>query len=173
MEAAARLGTGGDPVDFTVRKITSAEFFRPIFDEGMSLVSETALYLDGAGKQDSAHLPTGPKIAYLGLSMRLVACLTHLASWLMLHRAVQEGEITILAASADPQRPRVSDLGSLAEARDGEGLPPRMAELADRVHRFRTRMEAIELALYGDPAASNPNPVLQRIALIEAAFTRS
>ena len=50
-------------------KFTSSEQFEKVFREGMSLVEETANYLDGPGRLDArvsnatAPLPTTPKAA--------------------------------------------------------------------------------------------------------------
>jgi regulator of CtrA degradation len=147
--ASAGARGEGSPIDFTARKVTSPEIFRPIFDEGLDLLAEAAAYLEGEGREDSLSLPTAGKVAYLGLQMRLVASLTLIASWLMLHRAVQEGELTIPEVASDPQRPKVSELGPMAETRNMEALPPRMRSLAEKVGRFRARIEVIERGLYG------------------------
>ena len=48
-------------VDFMARFATS-EQFNKVFQEGMSLVEETANYLDGPGRQDARGDSSGPVV---------------------------------------------------------------------------------------------------------------
>ncbi len=84
-------------IDFMARFATS-EQFNKVFQEGMSLVEETANYLDGPGRQDARALDRHGSIAYATESMRLTTRLMQLASWLLLQRAVSAGELTEDAA---------------------------------------------------------------------------
>ena len=49
---------------------------------------------DGPGRQESKKLSRNGALAYATESMRLTTRLMQLASWLLLHRAVKEGEET-------------------------------------------------------------------------------
>ena len=49
--------------DLTLQSFTGSALFQRTFDEGMSLVEETARYLDGPGREEQRHLPR--KIAML------------------------------------------------------------------------------------------------------------
>ena len=68
--------------------------FDVLYREGMALIEEVAAYLDGAGREDSRTLPRDASFIYATESMRLTTRLMQIASWLLLQRAVQEGEIT-------------------------------------------------------------------------------
>ena len=72
----------------------------------MALVEETAAYLDGPGRQESKKLERSAALAYATESMRLTTRLMQLASWLLLHRAVKEGEMSL--AQANKEKPRSS-----------------------------------------------------------------
>ena len=65
-----------------------------LFREGMALVETTANYLDGQGRVDSRGLKQSGALAYASESMRLTTRLMQLASWLLLRRAVRNGEMT-------------------------------------------------------------------------------
>ncbi len=80
-----------DTVSFTHRLLAS-ENFMLLFREGMSLVEATAAYLDGEGRADSRFLDRPVALAYASESMRLTTRLMQLTSWLLLQRAVNEGE---------------------------------------------------------------------------------
>src|ERR1700743_1156286 len=75
-----------------------SELFDRTFQEGMDLVEETAAYLDGAGRQDSKLLSRNAALAYAAESMRLTTRLMQVASWLLVQRAVREGDMAPEAA---------------------------------------------------------------------------
>src|ERR1700743_1257450 len=81
-----------------VQDFASSELFDRTFQEGMELVEETASYLDGAGRQDSKLLSRSAALAYAGESMRLTTRLMQVASWLLVQRAVREGDMNAEAA---------------------------------------------------------------------------
>jgi regulator of CtrA degradation len=52
-------------------RLAGSESFKSLFREGMSLVEETAGYLDGDGREDAKALPRLSALAYATESMRL------------------------------------------------------------------------------------------------------
>jgi len=86
-------------VQFSER-LTNSAAFGTLFREGMDLVEETAAYLDGAGRAQAKALDRSVGLTYATESMRLTTRLMQLASWLLLHRAVKEGEMTLTQAKA-------------------------------------------------------------------------
>src|SRR5262249_18743851 len=78
-----------------------SQAFADLFRDGMALVEQTAAYLDGPGRQDSKKLGRNAALAYATESMRLTTRLMQLASWLLLHRAVKEGEISLAQANKE------------------------------------------------------------------------
>ena len=83
-------------IHYTKLYDSGSELFKRTFEEGMSMVEETATYLDGKGRAESKLLPSKAALAYAGESMRLTTRLMQLASWLLLHRAVKEGEMSLV-----------------------------------------------------------------------------
>ena len=71
-----------------------SELFDRTFREGMELVEETAAYLDGDGRRESKLLSRATALAYAGESMKLTTRLMQIASWLLVQRAVREGDMT-------------------------------------------------------------------------------
>src|SRR6187402_3694473 len=76
-----------------LQDFAASELFDRTFQEGMELVEETAAYLDGSGRQDSKMLSRAAALAYAGESMRLTTRLMQVASWLLVQRAVREGDM--------------------------------------------------------------------------------
>src|SRR4051812_49649493 len=91
---------GAGPVLFG-EKLAGSQAFAGLFKEGMGLVEETASYLDGPGRQESKRLERAAALAYATESMRLTTRLMQLASWLLLHRAVNEGEMSLTQANKE------------------------------------------------------------------------
>src|SRR5205809_6253780 len=108
---------GVEPVSFS-EKLASSQAFAALFKEGMGLVEETASYLDGPGRQDSKKLERGAALAYATESMRLTTRLMQLASWLLLHRAVKEGEMSLAQANKEKTKVKLSSTES-----DEQNLP--------------------------------------------------
>ena len=98
-----------DPVAFGTTLVRS-DAFKIVFREGMELIEDTAAYLDGPGRDESRRLPRQAALAYASESMRLTTRLMQIASWLLVQRAVAQGEIT-----PNSSRPRTAP-GSPHEA---------------------------------------------------------
>src|SRR5438128_8892116 len=96
-----------EPVRFGQR-LAGSQAFAGLFREGMALVEETAAYLDGPGRKESKSLQRNAALAYATESMRLTTRLMQLASWLLLHRAVNEGEMSLLQASQEKTKVKLS-----------------------------------------------------------------
>jgi len=84
--------------DDVIQDFARSELFERTFQEGMELVEETASYLDGEGRQESKLLSRNAALAYAAESMRLTTRLMQVASWLLVQRAVREGDMPADAA---------------------------------------------------------------------------
>src|SRR3954449_4965809 len=82
-------------------RLAGSQAFSLLFREGMALVEETAGYLDGPGRRESKLLERSAALVYATESMRLTTRLMQLASWLLLHRAVNEGEMSLAQANRE------------------------------------------------------------------------
>src|SRR6195256_423037 len=102
-----KSATGFKPVSFK-EQLTGSQAFSALFRDGMALVEETAAYLDGPGRQDSKKLERAAALAYATESMRLTTRLMQLASWLLLHRAVKEGEMSLAKAGKEKTKVKLS-----------------------------------------------------------------
>src|SRR5882757_5970402 len=96
-----------EAVSFGAR-LASSQAFADLFRDGMALVEETAAYLDGPGRQESKKLERNAALAYATESMRLTTRLMQLASWLLLHRAVKEGEMSLAQANKEKAKAKLA-----------------------------------------------------------------
>ena len=104
-------------VQFSER-LTNSAAFGVLFREGMDLVEETAAYLDGDGRTEAKALERSVSLTYATESMRLTTRLMQLASWLLLHRAVKEGEMTLTQANREKTKVKLSAADPGAERHD-------------------------------------------------------
>jgi len=107
-------------------RIVASGGFTALYREGMALIEEVAAYLDGDGRTQSRGLPREASFVYATESMRLTTRLMQLASWLLLQRAVNEGELT-------PENARVEKEKVKFSATPGERGGPGYAVLPDRL----------------------------------------
>src|ERR1700726_922706 len=118
--------------DADIASFTESAMFDRTFDEGMSLVEETARYLDGRGRTESRELPRKAALIYAGESMRVTTRLMQTASWLLIQRAVQEGDMSSEDAASDRYRLGAREI-CMGKREDGvDSLPQKLIELLER-----------------------------------------
>src|SRR5689334_5579668 len=115
------------PVSFGER-LANSDVFAALFRDGMALVEETASYLDGPGRTDSKKLERSAALAYATESMRLTTRLMQLASWLLLHRAVKEGEMSLAQAGKEKSKVKLASTDH-HDPNNIELLPPALGDL--------------------------------------------
>jgi regulator of CtrA degradation len=151
-----------------IQDFARSELFERTFHEGMELVEETAGYLDGEGRQASKALSRNGALAYASESMRLTTRLMQVASWLLVQRAVREGDIEPRAACEDRYRLNADE----ARAEGGtEALPMELLALVDRAERLYDRVRHLDRRMYVEgPAEAAPHPVLSQMDRLRQAF---
>ena len=153
-----------------IRDFARSELFERTFQEGMELVEETAGYLDGAGRQASKSLSRDAALAYASESMRLTTRLMQVASWLLVQRAVREGDMAPNAACEDRYRLNAEDARAESESELAE-LPLELLELVDRAERLYDRVRHLDRRMYVEsPVEAAPHPVLSQLDRLKQAF---
>ena len=149
-----------------------SELFERTFKEGMGLVEETAAYLDGPGRAASKRLSRGAALAYAGESMRLTTRLMQVASWLLVQRAVRDGEIKLEEAASEKYRLISREQQPAANFAGSDELPEALKALIIRGAAIYERVRRLDETMYeggGEPAA---NPVSEQLAKLTQAFGR-
>jgi regulator of CtrA degradation len=163
--------TEAAPVSFGER-LAGSQIFSDLFRDGMGLVEETATYLDGAGRLESKRLERGAALAYATESMRLTTRLMQLASWLLLHRAVKEGEMSLAQANKEKTKVKLS-AGDTGDEQSIKLLPERLRKLIDRSKALQTSIRRLDATMHAtvDPSRIRPgNQVERQLGLLKAAF---
>ena len=159
------------PVSFGARLATS-QAFADLFRDGMALVEETATYLDGDGRQESKKLERAAALAYATESMRLTTRLMQLASWLLLHRAVKEGEMSLAQANKEKAKVKLS-AADFHEPHNLELLPEALRDLIERSHKLQSKVRRLDATIHSETKpeyTATANPVERQLGLLKAAF---
>lgn len=165
-----------DPVLIGPRLVASGGFM-DLYGQGMTLIESVAAYLDGEGRAESAALPRESGLMFASESMRLTTRLMQLASWLLLQRAVNEGEITPDTARAE--KAKVNFLLTPLD-RGGPGyadLPVRLLAFLDESDRLFERVMRLDRADRGEIVPQNPGEaevgsVADQLQRLRSAFSK-
>jgi len=159
-----------EPISFG-KAYAQSNTFRVLFQEGMALVEETADYLDGEGRQAARELPRPASIVYATESMRLTTRLMQLASWLLLHRSVREGDMSAERAREEKKKIRLERLATNTSGPGWDELPDAFRELIERSLNLQKRVERIDAALFEETSPeAEDNPVNAQLRELAAAL---
>ncbi len=165
---------GGNTISFAHR-LAGSPRFKALFRDGMDLVEEVAAYLDGPGREEAKHLPRPVAIAYAAESMRLTTRLMQVASWLLVQRAVNEGEMDQSQAEAEKHRVRLCSQDVASGPSTFSQLPPLLQDLTERSLRLQSRIVYLDRSIRLPAEAPPAAPVgatsefdLQRARILQA-----
>ncbi|CAA2102410.1 MULTISPECIES: protease adaptor protein RcdA [Methylobacterium] len=149
----------------------NSEAFRVLFREGMTMVEEAAAYLDGDGREESRLLSRDSTLSYASESMRLTTRLMQIASWLLVQRAVSEGEITPAQALQEKTRVRLATPEAFRAETFG-ALPARLQDLIIRSRRLHARILHLDGLISDDHPTPivRESPVAAQQGLLRSAF---
>jgi regulator of CtrA degradation len=156
--------------EMSLTGFTSSALFERTFDEGMSLVEECARYLDGRGRDESRSLPRKAALVYAGESMRVTTRLMQAASWLLIQRAVQEGDMTPEDAASDRYRLGAREICMGKREEGNDSLHKKLNQLLERSDILNRRIARLDDILFRTPETSDG--VKSQFAMLHAAFGR-
>ena len=167
-----KRATEASTVSFSER-LANSQVFASLFRDGMALVEETASYLDGSGRSESKKLERSAALVYATESMRLTTRLMQLASWLLLHRAVKDGEITLAQAHEEKSKVRLASCEP-GDAKSIALLPAKLQDLIGRSTKLQAEVRRLDATMHAPPPIKTAagNPVERQLGLLRAAFER-
>lgn len=160
---------GIEPQTANAMTFAGSELFKRTFEEGMGMVEETATYLDGKGRAESKLLPSKAALTYAGESMRLTTRLMQVASWLLVQRAVSEGEMTADEAEKEKYRLGAREICRGSRAENLDVLPAKLLDLLSRSMNLYERVERLDQLLYGKEEVPQIG-VTAQLNRLQAAF---
>ena len=173
--------TNGPTMEMDVKLISLAErrvfssSFRPLYDEGMRLVEQAAEYLDGEGRTEAKRLSRIAATLYAAESMRLTTRLMQLASWLLLQRAANSGEMTRDQVASEKTKVRLDTASAQDDVAGWDELPQVFRDIVARSLRLQSVVRRMDEEIYGDQRElpqrmQTANPVSDQITLLRTAF---
>jgi regulator of CtrA degradation len=157
-------------------RIVASGGFVALYREGMALIEEVAAYLDGDGRAESRGLPREASFVYATESMRLTTRLMQLASWLLLQRAVNEGELTPENGRVEKEKVKFSATPSERGGPGFSALPERLRHYIERGDRLFERVQQFDRLERGGVAETAPaateGSIGDQLARLRAAFGR-
>lgn len=161
-------------VPFIAHFAQSAQFDE-LFSEGMALVEAAADYLDGEGRVAAKALSGPVSVVYATESMRLTTRLLEVASWLVIQRALKDGEVTAEEAEAKRIRVRLRAMCRPSHISRFEELPTGLQALISQSFTITDRLVQIDKAMAAQSAGELPpmaNPVGDQMQLLATAFAK-
>ena len=143
--------------------------FERVFSEGMALIEDTASYLDGPGRKVAETLPREAKLTYTSWSMELTTRLMQAASWLVMQKAVKDGDMRRDEAFAPRYRLTRESSPLNSEAQQGNGLPDRFLDLVTKSEALFERIVRLDAALYSGQPRRHFNSITHQIEALHKA----
>ena len=145
--------------------------FDRVFEEGMQLVDEAARYLDGPGRRKDLGLSRPDSLTFAAWSMELTSRLMQAASWLVMQRSVQRGDMTRNEALNPKYRLERDSASMEATHPDVMNLPIVFLDLVERCETLFERIMRLDMALYTEKAIESlgTGPANERLAALQLA----
>jgi regulator of CtrA degradation len=157
--------------NISLNNFRASALFDRTFDEGMALVEECARYLDGRGRNESRELSRKTALVYAGESMRVTTRLMQAASWLLIQRAVQEGDMSAEDAASERYRLGAREI-CMGKREDGvDALPSKLLDLLERSESLYRRIARLDDVFFQQ--AEVASGVQSQFAKLSAAFGQS
>ncbi|HWK40076.1 MAG TPA: DUF1465 family protein [Hyphomicrobium sp.] len=164
----------GVTVSFGERFQASAQF-DAVFKQGMALVERTAAYLEGPGRVESKRLPTSVNVLYAAESMRLTTRLLDMASWLLIRRALKEGDISETEAQKKRKGVTLQAPARTSHVTGFNELPETLRVLVEESYALQDRIVQLDraMSIKSDNVAATmiANPVGSQIDRLRVAFS--
>lgn len=157
-------------------RIAASGGFDQLYREGMGLIEAVAAYLDQEGREDSRLLPREASFLYATESMRLTTRLMQIASWLLLQRAVNEGEISRENARTEKEKVQFSATPSERGGPGYDHLPVKLRDFIDQGDRLFDRVTQLDLLERGkmpEAASGQVNGIADQFSRLHAAFRKT
>ncbi len=119
-------------------------FFDRTMNEAMGLLSEARRYLVENAETERKRMPTDRGLQASLETMRLVARLTQVMAWLLTHRAVHAGELTLAEAMRPDRRLGGRELCLSAEGDSDPTLPQELRSILERSHALYERIARLD-----------------------------
>lgn len=159
-------GGGNPPIDKFFERTGK---FHELFENGMGLVEEAVTFLDHDGPEIAKKLPPKIKIIYEQEAINLTTRLMQVASWLILQRAVVEGEMSTKQAKKEKENIKNKKIPKKTDPKKLKELPPMLIELINKSTKLQERIQRLDDEIINQKNQQK-NPVKEQRNLLKTAF---
>ena len=157
--ANVHASADGDNTISFAHRLAGSPRFKSLFRDGMDLVEQVAAYLDGPGRDEAKALPRAVAVAYAAESMRLTTRLMQVASWLLVQRGVNEGDLSPDQAEAEKHKVRLYAQDVASGPSLFAQLPALLQDLTARSIRLQNRIIYLDRTIRVPEAEVRSSPV--------------
>ncbi len=162
------------PVRLAEHRVFS-DSFKPLYNDGMKLVETAAGYLDGEGRAEAKRMSRLAATLYAAESMRLTTRLMQVASWLLLQRAANNGEMTRAQVADEKTKVRLDTPSASISVPSWDELPLKFKDIVEQSLKMQALVSKLDRDIYGEKgeaaAPADPrNHVVDQLALLKTAF---
>ncbi|MBA5723653.1 DUF1465 family protein [Candidatus Liberibacter sp.] len=166
-------GHGTGSISFMGRMVSSIRL-KVLYADGMDLVEETSSYFDREGRSLSKELPRIASALYVSESVHLTTRLMQMVSWLLLQRALENGEMSFEQVITERKKIRFdsSDLNR-TPAPGWDDIPCFFQNLVESSLRLQRRIMLLDKEIYAgqvEGSSHRPNNVRAQIDLLKTCF---
>lgn len=129
--------------------MSSPAYFRRTYDETMDLMVEARNYMAYVERRERERAPAATGLRMSCEAMRVTSRLTQVMAWLMMQRAVHEGELGLEQALAEDNRLSGADVCLDDRFSSDASLPNGLRSLLDRSFKLYQRVARLEEQMIG------------------------
>jgi len=144
--------------------------FQRTYREGMSLVEEAATYLDGPGRDQAKDLPRTTALAYATESMRLTTRLMQVAAWLLVQKAVNEGDMSESEALAEKYELGGREIARSKRIGGADTLPDTLKDLIARSENIYRRIDRLDAQMRSGEKVDSSSSLAEQQERAKAFF---
>mgnify|MGYP001208243055 CR=1 FL=1 len=130
-------------------------FWQKTYDDTVKLLNLSKEYFSTRGKQDRMMMPGSARLAYTLVMSNITIKLTSALSWLMVMRAIENGEIDIASVDEDKLHLNKLDEHVFDEERYYGYLPEIMAQISKESTKLYKRVERLEKTMWSNHQAGS------------------
>lgn len=127
--------------------VKTVAFFDRTYNEALELTREARDYIAGRSRNEDRKLEPEDRLVASCEEMRLTARMTQVMAWLLLQKAVHNGEISRSEAADSANRLSGQKVCLDSLVNDDSELPPRLNELMHRSRNLYERVQRLDAML--------------------------
>ena len=137
---------------------THAVLLTRTYDETLDMIVEARDYMTDWDKNTAPRLGGTRRLQFCCEALRVTSRLTQALAWLMVQRAVHEGELTLIEACENTYRLSGHEVCLNTASANDNNLPEKLRSLMSRSYRLYNRISRLEEMVVSRVSAPSHRP---------------